>query len=124
MFFKKKEKQHGWFCSIMIIGNPVDVFINPSQRHVRDILKKSNRYSVRVGVSKGNIYIWDGDYLHTEVSKKLNITFKQEFTWTKGDEQLQTSPCSRGNVNKVKKQMKLLFPAITHIWNGMEVVNV
>ena len=73
------------FDTLMIRGNDVKIFKNPTQDDINEV-RHENSYNAIRGIINidGTIYIWDGSFLHDDVySRKINTDNGFHFSYEK-----------------------------------------
>jgi hypothetical protein len=58
-------------------GDSVEVFVNPSQKELRDIPGEARFTAVQ---AKKLVYVWDSDFLHYEVHDQIGLPYNILFT--------------------------------------------
>lgn len=110
-----KEKFYKGFD---IDGDYVEVYVNPNQSDVKNVLKTNKYKALRIGTNKRNLYIWDADFTHDDMMNKMNIGFDHMLSWTNSKpNRIDVSGDSDGDLNdsKLKKKLKSIFPKAKYI---------
>lgn len=69
-------------------GTLVELFVNPSKKELRDIIKVDKYNTMRIGMSdkrKPVLYAWVGNTYHFEIEQQFNIKFDFGFVYTPGN---------------------------------------
>jgi len=104
----------------------VEVFKNPDQGEINDVIRTASYDGVKSGVDKdGDIYVWIDDVLHSIMEKALGMEFTIRFDYTKGNPILflaggMTEKQWKEHADaKLIKRIKSIFPDI----NSIEMVS-
>jgi hypothetical protein len=72
--FLKEE----WFKTVKNVdGDIFEIFVNPTKKELTDLYKDEISY-VRflIDMKEEKVYVWDGDLLHEDVSRKIKKPYK------------------------------------------------
>ena len=111
-------------------GTYAEVYMNPTQYEINDILKDSEFKVVRIGIDKkNNVYAWKGEVMHYGMTNALKIDFPYRFDFSpKNPKMLVTGEGMTGTgwtkklQYKAVLQLKKSFPTIKSIesWDGKD----
>jgi hypothetical protein len=79
---KLRELMEEWFKTVKNIeGDTYEIFVNPTQKDIKDLNKAGIGY-VRflIDLHDKKVYIWDGDELHQDVSRKIKKPYRLKGT--------------------------------------------
>jgi len=105
-------------------GTYAEIYKNPSQGEIDDILKDSDYKIVRIGIDdKDDLYAWKGEVIHHSMTKELKKTFPYRFSYNKKNPTIIITAEKMGEgwsksiSFKAIKQIKRSFPKAKKIEN-------
>ena len=100
----------------------IEVYKNPNNREIRDIMKFNNDYkTIRLGVDENNdIYAWNYKVLHDEMSKYLKTKFILTLMYENNTDFLTAESDNGDNIadnmnDIISTKLKQAIPQLKHI---------